>query len=155
MSSPRYFDRSLFQALAAAADNCPRQRHHHLLHRPDEPCQRLLMGLQPSTYVAPHRHLDDDKAECLIVLGGRLGLLIFDEQGGVREQRLLEAGGDCLGVDIPPGLYHALVVLAPDSLLFECKAGPYLPLTDAERAPWAPREVDVERYLGWMKGFFD
>ncbi len=80
------------------------------------------------TYIPPHRHLSEDKAETLLVLKGRLGLLLFDEEGGVIEKRLLEAGGECLGVDLPPGVYHALVVLAADSILFECKAGPYRPV---------------------------
>ncbi|PAV93718.1 hypothetical protein WR25_09472 [Diploscapter pachys] len=90
----------------------------------EEPCHRMAVGLQPATYIPPHRHLSDDKAEVLIVLKGRLGLLIFDDLGQVTDKRVLQAGGECLGVDLVPGTYHGLVVLEADSVMFECKAGP-------------------------------
>ena len=78
------------------------------------------------------------------------------EDGTLEQTRLLEAGGDCLGVDLAPGQFHALVVLQPDSILFECKAGPYRPLVEAEQAAWAPREGEAggADYLVWMKSHF-
>ena len=121
-----------------------------------EPCHRLAVGLQPDTYIPPHRHLSADKAETLLVLQGRLGLLLFGEQGELQQTRLLEAGGECVGVDLAPGQFHALVVLETDSILFECKAGPYRPLVEAEQAAWAPREGEpgVAEYLAWMRAQF-
>lgn len=156
MSQPRYLDHTLFAGLAQQAADNPRGRQHHSFHRMDEPCHRMAVGLQPSTYIPPHRHLSGDKAEMLIVLRGRLGLLIFDEQGTVIDKRVLEAGGDCLGVDLAPGIYHGLVVLAPDSMMFECKAGPYRPVGEGELAPWAPREGEagVVEYQAWMRSQF-
>jgi cupin fold WbuC family metalloprotein len=69
---------------------------------------------------------------------------------------VLEAGGECVGVDLSPGVFHALVVLAPDTLMFECKAGPYRPVSEAEMAHWAPREGDagVAAYHAWMLAQF-
>ena len=104
----------------------------------------------------PHRHLSSEKAETLLVLRGTLGVLIFDEDGQVLDKRVLQAGGDSLGVDLPPGVFHALVVLEPDSLMFECKAGPYQPVGDGELAHWAPREGEsgVAEYQAWMRAQF-
>ncbi|EJN34178.1 hypothetical protein PMI38_04590 [Pseudomonas sp. GM84] len=157
MSQPAFIDQSLFAGLALKAADAPRGRHHHNFHEMEDPCHRLAVGLQPSTYIPPHRHLSDDKAETLLVLKGRLGLLVFDEQGNVTDKRVLEAGGDCLGVDLPPRIYHGLVVLAPDSILFECKAGPYRQLAEGEHAHWAPREGEagVAEYQAWMIAQFD
>jgi hypothetical protein len=45
-----------------------------------------------------------------------------------------------LGVDIPHGTWHTLVALASGTVFFEAKAGPYVALSEAERAPWAPAE---------------
>jgi len=117
----------------------------------------MAVGLQPATYVAPHRHLGADKAETLLVLRGRLGVLIFDEAGAVMDKRILQAGGDCLGIDIPAGVYHSLVVLQADSMMFECKAGPYRPVGEGELAHWAPREGEagVAEYHAWMRAQFD
>eukprot|EP01132_Coremiostelium_polycephalum_P020881 gene20881-24811_t len=110
----------------------------------EEPCHRMAVGMQPSTYVPPHRHLSADKAETLLVLKGSLGLLIFSETGEVLAKRVMQAGGECQGVDLPPGVFHGLVVLEPDTLMFECKAGPYRPVGEGELASWAPREGDAE-----------
>ncbi|MWV11476.1 cupin fold metalloprotein, WbuC family [Pseudomonas sp. R-28-1W-6] len=156
MPVPAFLDRDLFAALTARAAQSPRQRSHHNLHEMDEPCHRLVVGLQPDTYIPPHRHLSRDKAESLLVLQGRIGLLLFGEAGELRGTRLLEAGGECVGVDLPPGQFHALVVLAADSVLFECKAGPYRPLGEGEQASWAPREDEAAavEYLTWMRAQF-
>lgn len=117
----------------------------------------MVVGLQPATYIPPHCHLSSDKAETLLVLRGKLGVLIFDRNGQLLETRVLMAGGESLGVDLPSGVFHGLVVLEPDSVMFECKAGPYRPVGDGELAPWAPREgePEVAQYQAWMRAQFD
>ncbi|APC22269.1 cupin [Pseudomonas protegens] len=157
MTGPSFLDQALFNDLAEKAAANPRGRQHHNFHAMEEPCHRMAVGLQPSTYVPPHRHLSADKAETLLVLKGRLGVLIFDEAGQVQGKRVLQAGGDCVGVDLPAGVFHGLVVLEPDSLMFECKAGPYRPVGDGEQASWAPREGEpgVAEYQAWMRAQFD
>lgn len=117
----------------------------------------MAIGMQPGTYIPPHRHLGADKAETLLVLRGRLGVLVFDEHGELLAKRVMVAGGDCLGVDLPPGVFHGLVVLEPDTLMFECKAGPYRPVGEGEQAAWAPREGEpgVAEYQRWMLAQFD
>ena len=156
MGAPRFLDQGLFAELAEKAAASPRKRQHRNFHAMEEPCHRMAVGLQPETYIPPHRHLSADKAESLLVLKGRLGLLIFDEDGRVTDKRELVAGGDCIGVDLPPGVFHALVVLDPDSLLFECKAGPYRPVGEGEQPAWAPREGEpgAADYLAWMRSLF-
>jgi cupin fold WbuC family metalloprotein len=157
MSTPRFLDQSLFAELAEKATANPRGRQHHNFHEMDEPCHRMAVGMQPSTYIPPHRHLSADKAECLLVLKGALGLLVFDDDGQLLDKRRMEAGGECQGVDLPPGVFHGLVVLAPDTLMFECKAGPYRAVSEAELAHWAPREGEagVAEYQTWMRAQFD
>ncbi|MDF0730152.1 WbuC family cupin fold metalloprotein [Pseudomonas entomophila] len=157
MRPPAYMDQSLFSALAGKAEANPRGRQHHNFHEMSDPCHRMAVGLQPATYIPPHRHLSDDKAEALIVLKGRLGLLIFDEQGKVIDKRVMQAGGECLGVDLVQGTYHGLVVLEADTVLFECKAGLYRPVGEGEHAHWAPREGEpgVAEYQAWMRAQFD
>ncbi|ARU89544.1 WbuC family cupin fold metalloprotein [Pseudomonas sp. M30-35] len=157
MRGPAFLDQALFSDLAHKAAQNPRQRQHHNFHEMQEPCHRMAIGLQPDTYIPPHRHLSADKAEALLVVKGRLGLLIFDQDGAVQAKRILAAGSDCVGVDLPPGIFHALVVLEADSILFECKAGPYLPIGEGEHASWAPQEgsPQVAEYLSWMRAQFD
>lgn len=44
------------------------------------------------------------------------------------------------GVELPPGVWHSLVSLAPDTVLFEVKPGPYRPTGENDFAAWAPLE---------------
>ena len=157
MATPSFLDQALFAQLAEKAAASPRGRQHHNFHQMEEPCHRMAAGLQPSTYIPPHRHLSDDKAETLLVLKGRLGVLIFDEAGQVVAKRVLETGADTLGVDLPARVYHGLVVLEADSVMFECKSGPYRPVGEGEHAHWAPREGEpgVAEYHAWMRAQFD
>ena len=157
MVAPSFLDATLFTELTGKAAASPRGRVHHNFHQMDEPCHRLAVGLQPHTYIAPHRHLSADKAETLLLLKGSLGLLIFDEAGQLLAKRVLQAGGECPGVDLPAGVFHGLVILEADSVMFECKAGPYRPVGEGELADWAPREGDagVAAYHAWMRAQFD
>ena len=157
MTTPSFLDQALFAQLTEKAAASPRGRQHHNFHQMEEPCHRMAVGLQPSTYIPPHRHLSDDKAETLLVLKGRLGVLIFDEAGQVVAKRVLETGADTLGVDLPARVYHGLVVLEADSVMFECKSGPYRPVGEGEHAHWAPREGEpgVAEYHAWMRAQFD
>ena len=41
---------------------------------------------------------------------------------------ILEAGGECPGVQVPKGMYHTCVCLVPGSVIFEAKDRPYDPL---------------------------
>ncbi|HQR04172.1 MAG: WbuC family cupin fold metalloprotein [Proteobacteria bacterium] len=140
----RLIDTGLLDTVSQAAAASPRRRRNHNFHADDSyPAHRLLNALEPGTYIAPHRHLDAGKDETLILLRGRIGLVIFDEQGAVTTTALLEDGGASRGVDIPHGTWHTLVTLASGSVFFEAKAGPYTALAPAERAPWAPVEGDA------------
>ncbi|KTT29235.1 cupin, partial [Pseudomonas oryzihabitans] len=94
--SLRLFDQALFADLLRQAAESPRRRAHHNLHAMDEPCHRLVVGMCADSYVPPHRHLDPHKAESLLVLQGRLGLLSFDEQGGVLQRQELSQAAGCL-----------------------------------------------------------
>ena len=147
-------DQALLDEVCAQAAASPRRRKNHNFHpRDDHPAHRLLNAMQPDSYIPPHRHLDADKDETFVVLRGLLGLAVFDDEGALLRSVRVGAGGTALGVDIPHGRWHTVVALEPDTVFLEAKAGPYLPLTEAERAPWAPAEnsPDAAAYLTALK----
>ena len=159
-------DNKLLDEVCAEAAASPRRRKNRNFHPRDEhPGHRLLNALQADTYIPPHRHLDPNKDETYVVLRGLLGLIIFDDTGAVLQVETLGAAApgvpgnplraqaSALGVDIPHGTWHTAVALEADTVFLEAKAGPYLPLTDVERAPWAPAENSPEAlpYLAMLK----
>lgn len=138
-------DRKLIDSLVDAARRAPRLRANHNFHADAAaPAQRLLIAIEPGSYVVPHRHHAPDKQETLIVLRGSLGVVLFDAAGRVERSLVLRPDDEILGIDLPAGIYHTALALETGTVFFEAKAGPYVPLTDVERAPWAPAEGDPE-----------
>ena len=140
-------DQSLFDAVAAEARQAPRLRRNYNLHAEADLVQRFLNVLQPGTYVRPHRHCRPDPAtgfECFLVLQGAIGLLLLDDQGRVLAQERLEAAGPLRGIELEQGCYHTLVALAPDTVMFELKHGPYMPSADKDFLSAFPAEGSAE-----------
>ena len=144
MNPTTLIDAHLIDSVSAQAVASPRRRKNFNFHaRESAPANRLLNAIEPDSYVQPHRHLDPSKDETLIVLRGAVGMVVFDEKGGVLQHAVLRAGTGALGVDIPHATWHTFVALEPGSVIFETKAGPYLPLGREEKAAWAPAEEDT------------
>ena len=145
MSAPHFIDQALLDAVSAEAAASPRRRKNRNFHGSDtDPAHRLLNAIEPDSYIMPHRHLDPNKDETMIVLRGQLGVVFFDENGQVTQTALLSPAGSACGVNIPHGVYHTVFACQPGTVFFEAKAGPYEPLSIAERAPWAPDENTPE-----------
>lgn len=150
----RLIDQALFADLSASAAQAPRRRVHRNFHPDDAyPAHRLLVAIEPGSYVPPHRHLSPAKDETLLVLRGSLGVVFFDERGGIERSAVLRAGGEVLGVDVPHGVFHSVLALEAGTVIFEAKAGPYVPIAPEERATWAPAEGDVAvaAYLAMLR----
>jgi cupin fold WbuC family metalloprotein len=150
-------DASLLDGVSAEARGSQRRRKNRNLHAAEsEPCNRLLNAVEPDSYVPPHRHLDPHKEETFAVLRGRFGVVVFDDEGKVSGTALLEAGGERMAATVAHGTWHTLLSLAPGSVFFEAKGGPYAPLLPEERAPWAPAEgaPDAPAYLERLRRLF-
>ena len=150
----RLLDQGLFADLVAAARQAPRRRLHRNFHPDDAyPAHRLLIAIEPDSYVPPHRHLNPNKDETLLVLRGSLGVVFFDAAGKVERHAILRAGGETLGVDIPHGVFHTVCALETATVFFEAKAGPYVPVSAEEKAPWVPAEGEaaVADYLAGLR----
>jgi len=155
--SVRLIDGALLAEVAAEAQASPRLRKNRNFHpRDDYPGHRLLNAMEPGSYVPPHRHLDPNKDETMVVLSGRLGLVTFDGQGTITGTAVLAPGSQTLGVDIPHGTWHSVLALCPGTVFLEAKSGPYLPLTADELAPWAPTEgqADAATYQATLAHLF-
>ncbi|MEO8008101.1 MAG: WbuC family cupin fold metalloprotein [Betaproteobacteria bacterium] len=144
MNATKIIDTQLLEAIWAQAAASPRRRKNFNFHAHESaPANRLLNAIEPDSYVQPHRHLDPAKDESLIVLRGVVGMVVFDDKGGIVQQAVLRAGSGAKGVDIPHATWHTFVALEPGSVIFEAKAGPYMPLGRGEKASWAPPEGDA------------
>ncbi|MDD5758709.1 MAG: WbuC family cupin fold metalloprotein [Desulfobulbaceae bacterium] len=148
----------LLDQLSKEARKSPRLRQNHNLHPSNTSrCHRLLNAIEPASYIRPHRHLDPEKDEGFVLMRGRLGIIIFADDGSVAETVLLSQVTGNLAADIPHGVYHTAVSLETGTVFYEAKAGPYLPLAEEEKAAWAPEDSGsfVKKYLEQLQGLFD
>jgi cupin fold WbuC family metalloprotein len=150
--------RPLIQQLSSRAASGERLRTNHNFHTPHaEEANRLLNAVEPGSYIQPHRHNHPSKDESIVVVSGQFGFVFFDKTGAVTEAIAASPEGDAIGVNIPHGTFHSVIALQPGSVFFEAKAGPYEPLTDDERASWAPSEGDpeAETYRKSLEALFE
>ncbi len=134
-------DTSLLCGLSAQAAGVARRRKNYNLHSSAaDPIQRMLNAFEPTTYIRPHRH--GGKWELFVIVSGRAAVVIFDDSGRVQERADLDAAGGTRIVEIPEGTWHTVVSLAPQTVMFEVKAGPYVPTLPSDFALWAPAEDD-------------
>jgi cupin fold WbuC family metalloprotein len=134
-------DAGLLQKLLSQAKESPRKRVNHNFHYSGEdPLQRMLNAMQPGTYLQPHKHENPDKREVFLALTGRFVVIQFDDEGSITDHMILDPGRNDHAAEVAAKTYHTIVCLAPDSVIYELKDGPYDPSDDKRFASWAPKE---------------
>lgn len=157
LTEAEFISQQILDQILLQAKQSPRLRKNYNFHTSDEDiCHRLLNAMEPNSYIQPHRHLDINKDETLAVVRGKMGLIIFDNDGTIKEKAVLEPTGDMMMANIPHGTFHTLISVGP-SVFFESKGGPFIPLTQDEKAHWAPHEGDESaiEYLMFLKKLFE
>lgn len=119
----------------------------------DARVQRMINFLQPGTYIRPHKHPLEHAIESLVLVQGSIRFYTFDENGNVRTDNKIQSKPLPGVVDIEANVWHSFIVLEANTILFECKKGPYDAETDKVFAEWSPDEgsKDVEE---WMNRFY-
>lgn len=124
-------DDKLLNKVSKQAKVSPRLRMNYNLHESlDDNVQRMFNAMEPGTIVPIQRHRDT--AETMIVVRGQLKLTIYDDYKNILEECVLNPSVGNYGYHIPKGIWHCVEILAPNTLMFEVKEGPYQPLTDED-----------------------
>ena len=150
----KIIDKQLLDKTSEQAKQSPRLRMNYNFHeRLDDPVNRLLNAMEPDTYIRPHRHLNPDKDEIFLLLRGKAVVFIFDDQGNITEKVLLDPLAGSYGAEIKPGIWQCLLVLEPDTVVYEVKPGPFAPLHPENMASWSPEPDDkkgVKEYMTYL-----
>jgi cupin fold WbuC family metalloprotein len=145
---PQHITQPQLAQLADAAAASARRRSHILLHADhQDQVQRLLIALEPDSYVRPHLH--SEQWEMIVLLRGRLDLLIFSPRAELTQRLVMSATSPV--VQIPQGTWHGGVALQSQTMVLEVKPGPYRP---NEFATWGPGEGAAASgaFVHWAKG---
>ena len=122
----KIIDESLLDKVSSEAKASPRLRMNYNFHQSlEDKCHRMLNAVEPGTVVPIHRHPTKD--ESFVVLRGKVKVSTYNDDGSVIESVVLSQEDGRFGVDIPKNVWHNLESLAPDSVIFECKEGPFVP----------------------------
>lgn len=154
----KHFTSKLLDELSQNAKESGRKRKSHNFHEfPEDTLQRMLNALEPGTYIQPHKHENPDKREAFIILKGKMMVVEYDEEGNITDHVIAEANGENFGAEVAAGVWHSVVCLAPGTVYFEVKDGPYNPDDDKKFASWAPAEVkpEVEDFLNYILSKLD
>lgn len=149
----KLINEELLDTVTGQAKESPRLRMNYNFHESmDASIHRMLNALEPGTYLPPHRHQNPDKEEVYLILRGSLLTILFDEEGNVTKKVNLNLKKGNYGIEIPPRMWHSIVVLEPNTVIYEIKQGPYSPLAPENLAPWAPAATDNrEKIDAFMK----
>ncbi|MBS2097224.1 WbuC family cupin fold metalloprotein [Carboxylicivirga linearis] len=137
-------DQLLKPVILESKNNDRRRKNYNFHKEMEDPLQRMINVLQPDSYVQPHKHENPDKREAFIILKGRLLVIIFSAEGEITESAILDHSLGNYGYDIDAGVFHSIIALEADTVVYEVKDGPYFPLDDKNFATWAPKEGDMD-----------
>ena len=118
-------DTILLDKVSEQAKASPRLRMNYNFHQSlDEKCHRFLNAVEPGTEVPIHKHPTKD--ETFVILRGKVRVTTHNDDGSIIEDYVLCPEEGMYGVNIPKGVWHTIEALAPNSVIFECKEGPFV-----------------------------
>ena len=118
-------DKSFLDKVSKQAKASPRLRMNYNFHQSlDEKCHRFLNAVEPGTEVPIHKHPTKD--ETFVILCGKVRVTTHRDDGSIIEDVVLCADEGRYGVNIPKGVWHTIEAMEPDSVIFECKEGPFV-----------------------------
>lgn len=133
-------------SLIEASKASVRLRAHLNIHESlEDDIQRLLICLQPGTFIRPHYHPEANKREMIVLLQGKCTCINFDCDGNITESFTLSHESGSLVCEFPPGKFHSIFCHSENTVIMEVKKGPYKALPAECFASWSPEESSPEK----------
>ena len=119
-------DKKILDEVSKQAKASPRLRKNYNFHQSlDDLCHRFLNAVEPGADIPIHRH--PEKEESFVVLRGKIRITTYNDDGSIIEDHVLSPSEGRYGVNVEKNVWHTVEALEPDSVIFECKEGPYVP----------------------------
>ena len=119
-------DNKILDDLSAQAKASPRLRMNLNFHESlEDKCHRFLNAVEPGADIPIHRHPEKD--ESFVVLRGRIRVTTYNDEGSTIESIVLNPLEGRYGINVEKNVWHMVEAMEPNSVIFECKEGPYVP----------------------------
>jgi cupin fold WbuC family metalloprotein len=115
----------------------------------------MFIAIRPDSYIRPHKH--PNKSEAFHVVHGEVDIVVFEDDGSVREIVRLAAGGGgkAFYYRMSKPYFHTLVIRSDMLIVHEITNGPFV-RDGTVYAAFAPREEDdLSAIRAWQKGLSD
>lgn len=121
----------LLDKVSTLAKKSSRLRMNYNLHEHmDDKTHLFLNAMEPGTIVPIHRH--QNSAETFMLVRGKMRVVLYDDDKNIMEDAILSTDNGNYGIHIPIGVWHWVEILEPNTVTFEVKEGPYVPLLDED-----------------------
>ena len=121
----KLIDKQLIDEVSRQAKQSDRLRMNHNFHQSlEDKCHRFLNAVEPGTEVPIHKHPTKD--ETFVILRGKVRVTTHNDDGSIIEDVVLCAEEGRYGVNIMKGVWHTIEAIEADSVIFECKEGPFV-----------------------------
>lgn len=94
----------------------------------DDNSQRVLHAMEPGSVIPIHRHMAS--SETSVLIRGALKMLIFNDDGTLKETFVVDTKNAISFYMIPIGTWHTCEVLESGTIMFEAKDGRYEAITE-------------------------
>jgi len=128
----------------------PRRRCRLCIHQDEtDPIHQMVIVHMNDTYVRPHKHRT--RTESFHMIEGKCSLVLFDEEGGIRDivHLGLPGSGQSYFFKTTERLFHTTLIHTDIAVFLETTEGPFL-RDDTLFPPWAPNgedDTEVSKYL--------
>lgn len=133
---------SLLDTFSTQAKASPRLRQaYDLRNTPEDNSQRMLNALEPGTAMPIRRHRKSSETICMF--RGRMVMRLYDDNGAIAEESIMEPGGERSMVQVEASRWHSLEVLDEGTVVFEAKDGRYEPLAEEDIMTRIPSQIEI------------
>jgi cupin fold WbuC family metalloprotein len=116
---------------------------------PSAALHEMLIVHHREVYVRPHRHAG--KAESIHCIEGAALIVLFEDDGSIRDTVALGDGGNAaFFCRIPAGVFHTLLIRSEWLVFHETTCGPF-DRSATQIAPWSPADADEAGVAAFVK----
>jgi len=137
------------------ASKSSRKTSRICLHKStDDLLQEMVIVLNKDGYRRPHKHID--RSETICIIEGRLFLIIFDDEGKVKNKIFMDKDSDKGNImcRLEKNIWHMVIPITEDVVFFEITKGPFDRKNNIS-ALWAPLEGETDKIDIFLKSLLN